>query len=199
MKRCPSCQRTYPDDAPAFCVNDGTRLVDDASTPPAYDPQKTIMASAPPPPPQQYSNPAQPPYNPASPPPAPVWPPPPQQQDQNWAGGGYYQQPGQYPGYAPAAEKRKGLSLTSFLIGIISFLALVLIFMMAQRVITPDRDVAEICYWGSAGLGLIAVVLGLLALISKRQRSKWMAILGMCLGLPAIIFFIYVMLAYTRF
>ena len=208
MKRCPTCQRTYPDDSPGFCVNDGAQLVSEET--PAYDPQKTMMASAPPPPPaQQYQ-----PHNEASeikpptqwqPPvgqqPPPAWPPPPQ--GQNW--GGYYQQPGQAPaGYAPqygAAPQAggKGLSLTSFIIGLISFAALVLIFLMAQRVVSPDRDVAEVCFYGSAGTGVVAIVLGLLALISKRQRSKWMAILGLVLGIPAVLFFVYVMIRFSSF
>ncbi|HEY0380556.1 MAG TPA: DUF4190 domain-containing protein [Pyrinomonadaceae bacterium] len=69
MKRCPNCQRTYPDDAPGFCVNDGTQLVTEEAQP--YDPQKTMLASAPPPPaapPPQYNAPPPPPqYNPAPP------------------------------------------------------------------------------------------------------------------------------------
>ena len=204
MKRCPTCQRTYPGDAPAFCVNDGTQLVAEESQ--SFDPQKTILASSPPPP--QYSNPAPPVAN--QPPPQqqqPAWPPPspqqqqqqPQQQGQNW--GGYYQQPGQAPGYpqpyAPqAAAGGKGLSLSSFIIGLISFLAVTMIFLMSQRIIDPDRDVAEICFWGSAATGLIAVVLGALALISRRQRNKWMAILGTVLGIPALLFFFYILINY---
>src|SRR3954452_24989423 len=100
MKRCPTCQRTYPDDAPAFCVNDGTRLVDEGAEP-AYDPQKIIMSSAPlapPPAPPQYSSPAAPPpiQPPTQQPPPPqqqqqpMWPPPSPQaqapQAQNWGG-----------------------------------------------------------------------------------------------------------------
>jgi hypothetical protein len=196
MKRCPTCQRTYPDDAPAFCVNDGAQLF--ADEPQSYDPQKTMLASAPPPP-AQYANPQPPPI--AQPPQQPVWPPPPpQQQAQNW--GGYNQQPGQYPGYAPqygapaAAAGGKGLTLSSFIIGLISFLAVAMIFLMSQRVIVPDRDLAEICFWGSAATGLIAIVLGILALISKRQRNKWMAILGVVLGIPAILFFLYIAINY---
>jgi hypothetical protein len=190
MKRCPTCQRTYPDDAPAFCVNDGVQLVTEGPQQ-SYDPQKTMLASAPPPPPQS-SNPQPPPPPPQQAP----WPPPPQaQQGQNW--GGYNQQPGQYPGYTPqygAPTGGKGLSLSSFILGIVSLLALTLIFLMAERVIDPDRDVAEICFWGSAATGLVAVVLGTLALISRKQRNKWMAILGLVLGLPAILFFLYVLI-----
>ncbi|MDQ3817878.1 MAG: DUF4190 domain-containing protein [Acidobacteriota bacterium] len=43
MKRCPSCQRTFPDEAPNFCPNDGQRLVNEESA--AFDPEKTVMTS----------------------------------------------------------------------------------------------------------------------------------------------------------
>jgi hypothetical protein len=201
MKRCPTCQRTYPDDAPGFCVNDGTQLVTEDAK--AFDPQKTIMASAPPPP--QYSSPA-PPSSPVANQPQqqgqPAWAPPSppgQQQPQNW-GGGYYQQPGQAPGYpqqyAPPVAGGKGLSLSSFLIGLVSFLAVAVIFLMSERVIVPDRDLAAVCFYGSAALGLVSLVLGALALISRRQRKKWMAILGLVLGIPAILFFLYILINY---
>jgi hypothetical protein len=31
LQRCPTCNRTYPDDAPPFCPQDATRLVNDAA------------------------------------------------------------------------------------------------------------------------------------------------------------------------
>ena len=199
MKRCPTCQRTYPDDAPNFCVNDGAQLFTEEA--PSYDPQKTMLASAPPPP--QYANPqpTPPPPPPNQPPQAPWPPPPPQQQGQNW-GGYYQQQPGQPPGYAPqygavpAATGPKGLSLASFIIGLISFLAVALIFLMYERIIDADRDVAQICYWVSGIGGFIAIVLGALALISRRQRNRWMAILGLTLGIPGVLFFVYIAVNY---
>ena len=222
MKRCPNCQRTYPDDAPGFCVNDGTQLVTEEA--PAYDPQKTILATPPlaaPPPPQYNPAPQQPPpppYQAADPagvpppqwqpqppqaqPPAAPWPPPPPQQQQpgQWGGGYYQQQPGQQPygaPYAPqAAGQGKALSLSSFITGLVSALALTLLFLMYNDVIDPDRDVATACFYGGAALGVVAVVLGALALISKRQRSKWMAIAGIVLGLPAIGFFLYIAFNY---
>ena len=43
MKRCPSCQKTYSDDAPDYCPNDGMRLVSEEAV--AYDPEKTMMSS----------------------------------------------------------------------------------------------------------------------------------------------------------
>jgi hypothetical protein len=190
MKRCPTCQRTYPDDAPAFCVNDGVRLVDEASAP-AYDPQKTIMASAPPPPvPQPYSNPAPLPYNPPSPQ-APqqqaAWPPPPpQQQGQNW-GGGYYPQ-GQ--GYAP--PKSKSLSLATLIIGCISgLLGALMLFDYLGYIHMLTRDTAIPMLIAAIATGIIALVLGLITLFSSRQRGKGMAAVGMVLGAFSIGFWIY--------
>jgi hypothetical protein len=188
MKRCPTCQKTYPDDAPAFCANDGTPLVAEGAQPYAA-----------PPAPQPYQ--AQPAPSGIKPPTQWQQPSPPQQGQ--W--GGQYQQPAQqHPGYAQQYAQpstgRNPLALASFIVGIISFLALAMIFLMSQRIVPPDRTVAEICFWGSAIAGLIAIVLGLTAIFSKRLRSsKWMAILGLVLGIPAILFFAYVMIAYSTF
>lgn len=113
MKRCPSCQQTYADDAPDYCSNDGMRLVDEESA--SYDPEKTMMASGlrggapltesppqpppaaptpppPPPPPQQYQAPNAPPdmNPPAQWPPSPSGDLPPQQ----------WQAPGNQPAQA---------------------------------------------------------------------------------------------------
>lgn len=45
MKRCPSCQQTYEEDALSFCPADGTRLEVERS--PSMDLQATIMAPPP--------------------------------------------------------------------------------------------------------------------------------------------------------
>jgi hypothetical protein len=73
MKRCPSCQQTYPDDAPDYCSKDGMRLVDEDAA--SFDPEKTVMASG-----LRGGDFASPP-SPPQPPPQPP-PPPPQQQYQ---------------------------------------------------------------------------------------------------------------------
>lgn len=44
MKRCPACKKTYQDDAPDFCPNDGMHLVSEEAA--SYDPEKTMMASS---------------------------------------------------------------------------------------------------------------------------------------------------------
>lgn len=191
MKRCPSCQRTYPDDAPAFCVNDGTRLVDEESSP-AYDPMKTMMAPTPPLPltPPQYSNPAPPPANqpaPPIPPQQPAWPPPPPQQGQNW-GGGYYPQ-GQ--GYVQPL-KSKSLSTATLIIGVISGLLgalLLLDYLGTIRVLSKDTAIPILI--ASIATGIIAIILGLIALFSSRQRGKGIAVIGMVLSAFSIGFWIY--------
>lgn len=37
MKRCPTCHRTYPDEAQNFCLEDGTTLVSESPSPQSYD------------------------------------------------------------------------------------------------------------------------------------------------------------------
>ena len=178
MKSCSTCQRTYPDEAPDFCTADGTRLVKEETE--AYDPQKTMLASAAPPP--QYAN-------PAAPPPQPGWsPPPPQQQGQNW-GGGYH--PGQ--GYTPPATKGNGLSLTTLILGVLSGLMATLLLLEERGVMRTvgGRDSAFAVTLGAAITGIAALIIGIIALISKRQRSKALAIVGMVLGVYSIVFWIY--------
>lgn len=202
MKRCSTCQRTYPDDAPDYCTADGTRLVKEEAE--AYDPQKTMLASAPPPPPQ-YANPqsAPPPAPsgipqpapPPQPPPQAGWPPPPpQQQGQNWAGG-YY--PGQ--AYAAPTAKGNGLSLIALILGVLSALMATLLLLEERGIMRTvgGRDSAFAVTLGAAITGIAALIVGIIALISKRQRSKALAIVGMVLAVYSIIFWIYLEAEYS--
>jgi len=50
MKRCPTCNRSYPDDTLSFCLEDGTRLASD------YDPEATVIAQPRPPSAQPQSS-----------------------------------------------------------------------------------------------------------------------------------------------
>jgi hypothetical protein len=196
MKRCPTCQRTYPDDAPAFCVNDGTKLVTGESSS-SYDPQKTILSSATPTPPQ-YSSPQppsikpptqQPPLQQQPPPQQPMWPPPPQAQApqaQNWAGG-YYPQ-----GQAYAPVKSKGLSLTTFIVGAVSGILGGLLFIdYVSGAFRFSRDVAYPLLIGAIATGVIAIILGIISLISSRQSGKALAAIGLILGAASVGFWIY--------
>jgi len=201
MKRCPNCQRTYPDDSPGFCINDGAQLINEEGQ--AFDPQKTILASAPAPP--QYSNPAPPSAN--QPPQAP-WPPPPpppqgQPQAQNW-GGGYYQQPGQQQPYgapyAPPVGKSNKLSLTALIIGCVSgLLGLILVLDYTRVLRMLDRDSGYAMIIAAVVTGAIALVIGVIALISARQRSKALAVIGMVLSAASIGFYIYLEAEYGIF
>lgn len=235
MKRCPTCQRTYADDAPAFCVSDGTRLVAEEEDSEAFDPQKTILASTPPPVPRQYPDP--PPANNPQPPPPQVnnpmsnnpilnnpspgvpmpgnpqgaqprppmqpmphmqqqqppmqrqqapWPPP--QQGQNWGGPGGYYPPGQ--GFPPQA-KSSGLSIATLAAGALSGLLGFLLFLSFLNVFRLTRDTAVPMLIAGIALGGIAIILGLIALISSRQRAKGMAVVGMILAAATIGFWIY--------
>jgi hypothetical protein len=117
---------------------------------------------------------------------------PQQQQGQNWGGGGGYYPQQQPPGqYAPQAGKSLALSLVTLIVGLISFINWAIIFGMYQRIIAPDRSVAEVVVYVALIPGILAVLLGIITLISSRWRNKGMAIAGMLIGLPGIIFFIY--------
>jgi hypothetical protein len=89
MKRCPSCQQTYPDDAPDYCSNDGMRLVDEESA--SFDPEKTVMSSG-----LRASVPDSP--SPPQPPPQPSAAPPSPQQPQQ------FQAQSEMPGIKPPTQ-----------------------------------------------------------------------------------------------
>jgi hypothetical protein len=60
-----------------------------------------------------------------------------------------------------------------------------------MRIIYPERSIAEVVIYVTLIFGLLAALLGLVTLISSRSRSKGMAIAGFLMGLPGILFFIY--------
>lgn len=106
MKKCPTCNRTFTDDALSFCLDDGSPLLSTGGdgTPPAYDPGATIQYTpgrdtSPPPPTPAYT-PSQPQGFQAQP---PSWSPMPP--------------PGGVQGGAPPRKKSKGLY---WIIGIIA-------------------------------------------------------------------------------
>jgi FtsZ-interacting cell division protein ZipA len=116
MKQCPSCQQTYPDDAPDYCSNDGVRLVDEEAA--SFDPEKTVMASglrggeplATSPPPQSAPTPQQQYQTPNEPPgikPPTQWQPPNEQspQQQPWQPPGGSQAP--QPGWPPPSPQQQ--------------------------------------------------------------------------------------------
>ncbi len=50
MKRCPTCKRTYADDAPPFCADDGAQLIKEEAAP--HVPPPTVAQAGPPSPPR---------------------------------------------------------------------------------------------------------------------------------------------------
>jgi hypothetical protein len=188
MKRCPTCNRTYEDDALSFCPSDGSSLArDEPAAPASFDPQATILA---PPPANTYTPPA---YSSDPPPPSNDWgaqgggypasPPPssppsawsggsaPQQQQQGW-GGGYQQQMPPPPPYGMAQTKQTGMAVASLICGILSFL----------------------CF--SILTGIPAIILGAIALNKEKQDpahygGKGMAIGGIALGALSVLILIF--------
>jgi hypothetical protein len=111
MKRCPTCQRTYPDDAPDYCSNDGMRLVREEAA--EFDPERTVMTSGlrvnepeAPQQPEAAPTPAQPYQAQSAQPgikPPTQWQPPSEQSQQPWQSpGGQSSQPGWSPPPPPA-------------------------------------------------------------------------------------------------
>jgi hypothetical protein len=47
MKRCPTCNRTYTDDALSFCLDDGAPLLTTSDAPPSFDPNATMRYTEP--------------------------------------------------------------------------------------------------------------------------------------------------------
>jgi hypothetical protein len=184
MKRCPSCERTYTDDALSFCPNDGTPLVTD--TPPSFDPQATIMASPPkvsapsgpfdqPPPSDWPSQPLAPPaqqggWGAPQPPAQNAWGDTPgsyQPGSQVMGGTGF--QPPPPPPFPGATGQQKTLAVVSLILGILS--------LFCFGIIT----------------GPIAIVLGVMALNKEKNEpavyggGKGMAYAGIALGAISVV------------
>jgi rRNA maturation protein Nop10 len=179
MKRCPSCERTYTEDALSFCPNDGTPLVTD--TPSSFDPQATIMAT-PPKVSGPFDQPSGPTDWPSQPPPAANdWstPQPPAQQS-NWGDTPGSYTPGSYtpgsqmtggtgwqapppPPFPGAAQKQQSLAVASLICGILSpccfglltgIPAVILGFMAINR----EKSNPEL--YGGRGMAIAGIILG---------------------------------------
>lgn len=178
MKRCPTCQRTYPDNAPDACPYDGTFVVSDAAQQ------------------QQYYPGSQPPYG----------APPPQGDPSQWQQqqpGGYYQQPGgPYPPpygnpYAPTAGG-SGLSKAALFTGIAAIAVFAIGFVLAiigiNSLDLSMLQLAGVIILLSLVAGLAAVVLGIvvLAMVGKNPAlNKVHGIIGIVLGaIPLILWLI---------
>ncbi|HEX8491483.1 MAG TPA: hypothetical protein VF658_01460 [Pyrinomonadaceae bacterium] len=113
------------------------------------------------------------------------WMPPGQQQQpqgQNWGGG--YNQPGQYAPYGASPVAKGGSSKVgtiALILGIISFISIVAVFIIANARISELRDFIEPLFWGSGALAGGGLVLGVIGLIMRSGKAK--AIIGMVLSI----------------
>lgn len=178
MKRCPSCERTYTDDALSFCPNDGTPLVTDA--PSSFDPQATIMASPP-----KVSGPTDWPSQPpssagsdwGSPSPAVQndWTSQPPVQS-NWGdtpgnytpggqamGGTSWQAPPPPP-YPGGGSKQQGFAIASLICGILSVVCcmgfLTGIPAVILGIVAMNKEKADPNIYGGRGLALAGTITG---------------------------------------
>ncbi|PYS47135.1 MAG: hypothetical protein DMF68_16825 [Acidobacteria bacterium] len=177
MKRCPTCQQTFPDDAPNFCPNEGTPLVSDSQQQQYYQGGQ-----------QPYPGGQQPPYYgaPGNPPPPQQggWTPPPPQ------GYGYPPQ-GQYPpyGYAPPVGRGTGLSKAALFTGIGSIGSLALAVILVRVAISSYSygllQMGGLLVWLALFAAIAAVTLGVITIVNASKNpaiNKIHGIIGACLG-----------------
>lgn len=185
MKRCPSCDRTYTDDALSFCPNDGTPLVTDAP-PSSFDPQATIMATPP-----KVSGPtdwpSQPPSSAGS-----DWPSqPPAMQNDPWASQppaqsnwgdtpGSYQPGGQGmagtgwqapppPPFPGSGNKQQGFAIASLICGLLSIVCCMGLFTgipaVILGIIAMNKEKADPANYGGRGMALGGAITGGLGIL----------------------------------
>jgi hypothetical protein len=96
------------------------------------------------------------------------------------------------PGQAYAPPKGSGLSRATLILGCVSGLLGILLLLDYLNIIRMlTRDTAYPMLIAAIATGATALVLGLIALFSSRQRSKGMAAIGMVLAAFSIGFWIY--------
>jgi hypothetical protein len=216
MKRCPSCQKTYPDDAPDYCSTDGMRLVNEEAA--EYDPEKTVMASglrvsepeptptpqAAPTPPQsqaqsappeikpptewqpQGEQPAQQWQQPSGQPVQPVWSPSPQ--TPNWGGAPYQQPAANAPYQAPYAPTHAGRSRALSIAALVTGACAVTVMSL---LVVNDRDFVFTLMLIMAILGIGLGVTALILSLQKPARFGGvpLAIAGLATGTAALVYY----------
>lgn len=158
MKRCPTCHRTYEDDALSFCLTDGSGLVKDEPVAGSADPPR--MAAPPPAP--DWSTPPTPAV-----PSTPSWGSvglPPQAPSPTWGGG--YPQPMPSPGYVQ--KKEQGLAIGSLVCGIVSFLCCSIftgIPAIVLGIMAISKEKNDPARYGGKGMAIGGIVLGSISLL----------------------------------
>jgi len=171
MKRCPTCNRTFDEDWLAFCTDDGTTLIDEASS--RSEPPPTMMA---PPMPPSVSPSEQPTINLSPSQPQSYNPPsyaPPQQMQSGW-------QPPPPPSYA--SKPQQSLAIASFVLGLVSI------------------TIGWCCSLGllTAPTGIIMGIISLVQIKNDpvRNTGKPFAIVGIVTGALYVLFWIIIVLIY---
>lgn len=184
MKRCPSCERTYTDDALSFCPNDGTPLITDA--PSSFDPQATIMATPP-----KVSGPtdwpSQPPsaagsdWTNQSPAVQNDWTSQPPAQSSNWGDTpGSYQPGGQAmggtgwqapppPPFPGSGNKQQGFAIASLICGLLSIVCCMGLFTgipgVILGIIAMNKEKADPANYGGRGMAMAGTITGGLGIL----------------------------------
>jgi hypothetical protein len=134
-----------------------------------------------------------------APPPQQNWPPQPPP-PQNWnPGGGYTPQAGHAP-YAPRVAAGGGLGKAAMWCGLVSLILTAFFFTIVVMIQNGNFDLVDFAqpsYYAMVALGIIGLILGIVALV-KPGGSKGKAIIGICTSLPAVLFFIYVIVTTGR-
>jgi hypothetical protein len=157
MKRCPTCNRTYEDDALSFCLSDGSSLIKDEPYAPApVEPPPAVFT---PPAPGDWRS-----SGPVSPP-APAWQSPPQAPALSG-----YQQPlpaTSYSSYAPVT-KQNGLAIGSLVCGIASFLCCSIVTgipAIVLGIIALNKEKSDPARYGGKGMAIGGIVLGAVSIL----------------------------------
>ena len=178
MKRCPTCNTTYPADGPNFCLNDGTRLL--LETPPqAYDPLKTVLSPPPSVPPPPYPNQPGGMPNYQAMPPQPQYPQQPAQPQ--WGYPPQMQQPAPFVNAMGAARAPAGMKdklVPALIGGLIAGIPTILPFIARG-----------FCLWAAIG-GLVAGMMYIKRSVTPVQNADGLMVGGMAGAIGAVILFV---------
>jgi hypothetical protein len=200
MKRCPSCQRTYQDETLRFCLEDGTTLLSGAATSAPSDPlAATLLDSSP----QNtgsdrsartevfHSPPTS--GNQASPTRSWGTPSAPQPSSGPWAATPSSSAPSAPLGFSPQVteKKRSWPATTSLLIGIVTWLTMIVAFVGAGLKL-PD-ELIGFSFLAGLFLSIFGIVFGAVAFgiafrNPDRYSGKGIALLGFFMSLLPTLF-----------
>lgn len=202
MKRCPSCQRTYTDETLRFCLEDGTTLLSGASASASSDPLAATLLDSPPR--NTGSDRAartevfqSPPTSDNQAPPTRSWgaPAAPQQPAaDSWGARRHSGQAGSAP-FAPtlraSEQKRSWPAVISLLIGIVTWLTMLLTFVSAGFKM-PD-ELTGLSFLAGIFLSVFGIVFGAVAFgiahkNPDRYGGKGIALIGFFMSLLPTLF-----------